>query len=244
MVVPFFFRKTGKEPNGRVILRRQEGYFLLACLDRDDYKNLDPDGTSDTEGGAFYEIFNYEGGRLPWVITTSKDPNEAGNAYIEKHERQHWLNKSVFRDFDTLEARRQGTVPYSEKDGAPADVLIKDELLAYIRDGRNADSIEAHLFSETYKKVLSCSRNVKETEESIDGQTYEKNKDLVSSITSLLEVYDTCFAEPTARAELVYMLLNVSLEKMPKYISAIVRAERIKKDDSVFSPIRKTKRKK
>lgn len=147
----FMYRSITREiPHGHVKFYPKEAYFVFAFEDKHDYieatKHLTSSTTTDwieESGGTFHasrrlEFFDdkYYGP----VIMLREDQTDP--YAILAHERQHFINHKVFHQFWRTEGKRNAHGENHKYWG------IKDELLAYTREGSTGSRVRNALQSK------------------------------------------------------------------------------------------------
>ncbi|MCX6722500.1 MAG: hypothetical protein NT094_00325 [Candidatus Staskawiczbacteria bacterium] len=124
---------------------------------------------------------------------------------IVVHERQHFINHRLFRKFDA-----------TERKGGNTDLrAIKDEVLAYIRDGSSGDRLDAALHGELYKHLFA--------DLPTDKQQIANN--IIDAVASFIDYNKSLgfLKDQESRAILVYQLAGIPLERFPEWLDAFQR---------------------
>lgn len=194
-----FFLRTKKNPSGVIRYELHTGYLVLAFADGDDYR-LFTDGQIKSNigrdsDGTFRLAIDLDGEKMELPTIIVRGISSSNTKSIVDHERQHFLNQVVFNWFSDPESK----VGYqSIEKRSPLKIRgwqIKDEILAYLRDGSEKDRISD---CGLYDKF-----NLSEDEKSFIAlffEIVEKNKIFVNF--------------PLIRDLLVYDLLDVPFEKL------------------------------
>lgn len=212
-----FRQRTGESPERPVEGVRQEGYFILALFNDDDYLKFVEGLDRDESEGLFHRAMRFPNMTVDVLLSR----NGFSNRTI-LHERQHFINDSILQDFTEIESR---IVPpkkdfpllaegVNEQKGGVRKGLrgAKDELLARIRDG--SDSIRATDFfgTELYEYL---------SDEFSEDEQKEVSA-LLKKIESELKSALGLFTDNQSRGILVYHLVDIPLLRFPERIKAIV----------------------
>ena len=209
-----FRQRTGENPKKPVEGVRQGGYFVLAFFNDDDYLKFVEGLDRDESSGLFHKAIRFPNMTVDVVLSRNGFSN--GTAL---HERQHFINDCILQDFTGIESR---IVPLKKEfplltEGVNEQKVgvrkglrgVKDELLAYIRDG--SDSIRATDFFNTYKYLSDEFSEDEQKEVSL----------LLEKIESELKSTLGLFANNQSRGMLVYHLVDIPLLRFPERIKAI-----------------------
>lgn len=215
-----FAYRIGHPPRGRVLLQRREGYFLWLFYDRQDMKEAN--GTD--YGGSIEKEFVYgennERQLGSVIIAPADSSNPGGEESIKRHERQHWLNDDVFANFAEIET--------TDGNENISDSGIKDELIAYIRQGADGERIYAalqdpeyaHLFLEENPSVSYTTSLHKEG----------KQGEYLADLCRMIDVYSSIVKDQNGRDTLAHFLVGVPFKKILTYLRTLCLAENRKKD--------------
>lgn len=213
-----FFREfVQDEPAGKVIFERREAYFVMICNDPGDYvravegirggpESFDASHTA----GVFHRahLVNFKGGKKNYVPLMVVRGDE-GVRRVVTHERQHFLNGNILIDFEATEELR------ARKERNPlVERLyrgIKDEMLAYLRDGSSGSDLRVALEKETYDHLFRPLPSVDE----------QVAHNVLLRMEQFLNRHHGSFDGDQARAILVYQLASVPLREFPKYLEAL-----------------------
>lgn len=214
----FFRQFVHDEPEGTVIFERREAYFVMICSDPSDYvraveatrvsgEAFDASHTA----GIFHRahlINFYQGGKKEHVPLMIVDGNQPVRRVIA-HERQHFLNENILSDFEETEALggRKERNPIVQR----LYRGIKDEVLAYLRDGSSGTDIEEALGKDAYRHLF---RPLPSSDEEAAWM-------IVGRIKQFLDRHHGSFDGDSARGILTYQLAPVPLREFPKYLNAL-----------------------
>lgn len=219
MGAELFLQKTGDAPQGKVTANRVEGYFILSFSTDDDYEKFVGEATLGDTIGEFHQSV-----RFPTLTTCDlvliRYPLDDK---VVEHERQHFINHSVFREFfkieaDTVPVRKYPIIAqgYNQQESADAKVplaKVKDELLARIRGG--SDYIDATEFFQGVSSYLFL-RELFTSEEQAEVEL------LLTEIGLQLKTIFQKFPDMN-RGLLVYHLIDIPLTQFPERIEALIR---------------------
>lgn len=205
-----FMQRTGSLPEGRVEFFLREAYFILACEYSKDYARAyagldgNPNSrNSQLSGGTFYNRIKLVlGGReisTPVIMVRGKC-GQVETKRIITHERQHFINHKLFGKFIETE----------KDNGNPNLRNIKDEVLAYIRDGSSGNWLVGSLNGELYENLF----------ENLSADEKASVRDIFAKIEHFLNKNIEVLQSSESRAILVYQLAGISLEKFPKWLDA------------------------
>jgi hypothetical protein len=219
MGAELFLQKTGGKPQEKVTANRVEGYFILSFSTDEDYKKFVGEATLRDTIGEFHQSV-----RFPTLTTTDLVliRYHLDDKTIE-HERQHFINTSVFQEFFKIEADR---VPvrkypiiaegYNQQESADAKVplaRVKDEVLARVRDGSNyIDATEFFQGISSYSDLKKLFTPEEQAEVEL----------LLKEIGLQLKIILQKFPDMN-RGLLVYHLIDIPLTKFPERIEALIR---------------------
>ncbi len=222
-----FEEQVESAPAGKVLFFNKGPFFYLTFEQRPDYERFKKSLTGlderSEEGGVFLERAYWGKSEVPTLLQNGKEPKP----HMLAHEGQHFLNHALGKQFASWEA---GT---EKSDLVQAERAIKDELLAYLRDGRAPQDIrriltENDLYAHLYLDV--------------DDRESAFLKEELQKICTALDAHAWTQPSMTTNAEdrqinkhkremIVANLLDVPMPKMEKYIkqSAKFYAEKIQR---------------
>ena len=235
-----FTMRMGKLPRGNVEAVRQEGYFVIACFDDEDYKDLSEDSDKEESGGRFKYKMNFGAFQVDTLLIHKGWVN-----VIFLHERQHFINWSVFNNFTGFSqntvVNKKGFPLLSEglhiEHGNPTEKnikiseglnYVKDELLARIRDRSDPETATIFFNLDLYKHL----------QDDFSPEEQQEVNMLLKKIESELKNTHGIFDYISdARAILVYHLIDIPLLKFPERIRAATNFIDLKiKEFSDFMP--------
>lgn len=213
-----FNQLTGEEPKGQISFQKQEAYFILQCADKKDYARAVAGREGDIHSpiatqsaGSYHSHQPMVAELLNSTITlgvpiimlhAGSDPLDA----VMAHERQHFINHRVFERFRLTEGDDHPSA-FNARLRA-----IKDEVLAYIRDGSSGIQLVANLNSKLYQHLF-------------DGLSPEDRGRVKATIGILQNFLDKDAAiirgKNSGRAILVYQLAGVPLLDFPQWLKAL-----------------------
>ncbi len=223
-----FEMRTKTKPVKEVEAVRHEGYFVLAFFSDDDYFKFIGDKEKEESGGLFHRAMRFPNMSVDVILSRS-----GWNNRTIIHERQHFINDSIFNDFEGFEQQVPAKTEYPllstayrkahssddeneiAKYGKTRGRLnkVKDELLARVRDG-GSEKWSTDFFTEDLYEYLRKDLSEEEQEEVIK---------LLEEIKPDLKAAYTYFSYPIdARGILVYHLIDIPLIRFPERIRAIV----------------------
>lgn len=225
-----FVGMEGRRPDGHIKASMIEGYWILRFDNPIDFKTFSKGADANVVAGTFSK---YEKFRDISINVIAVGPADSENdAEVVLHERQHFINYSILSIFREIEPREQALIKdkalYPElyklmtEDGTSSTPdkwpvysmrKIKDELLAYLRDGSSFAEAVDFIDDKIYKHLLNPFS---------DKQKEEVLHLLSADIGVALYTLPPEFNSPNGRALLVYHLLDVPLHKMPLRIKYIV----------------------
>ena len=213
---------TREEPKGKIIFQRKEGYLILHYDEEDDYfvaavgREEKTDLIKKTkEGGSYHPELIMQGGP-PWYVPIIMiKGKEQSTQQLVIHERQHFINQRVTNLFSEIEPKR-AVKAGSEKAGAVKQAferklnlrLIKDEILAYIRDGRSGKETKKVLSEPLYTHRF----------EPLEQDDQKMAEEVIAKVA---EFIDRLNPDDRQRAELVYQLHAVPLARFPRWLELI-----------------------
>ena len=240
-----FTARTGKHPVGPVSLVRREGYFIMTCPNPADYNVFYDPALEDRKADDFtkqVEILNWHGGSMHTSITLDRKsatshwdlgnitssfivlktvPDAYGFDTIVAHERQHFLNHRLMKVF----AESENPGRHEAKTAIElAARFVKDEIVAYVRDGSTGAQIEANLQEDSYAHLFE-SLSPKETE--LLRGTLLKSTAGISG--------HAVFSDPASRRAMAMQMLDLPLLKIPEWVPIIAKyyQERIRRVDEI-----------
>ena len=230
-----FTMRMGKSPKGKVEAVRQEGYFMIACFDDEDYKELSGDSDKEESGGRFHQKMSFGGLNVDTLLIRGYRTNS-----IFLHERQHFINGVIFGGFagfsqqlinknnfpllsetsrrysshEPVLSNQELKTKYKDIDVIQGLNNVKDEVLARIRDGSNPKRATDFFGLGLYKYLR----------DSFSSDEKQEVDTLLRNIESELKNAHDIFGYPSdaRRAILVYHLIDVPLLKFPERIKAVV----------------------
>jgi len=205
-----FNMRVGANPLGKVEFFQDEGYFVMRCEDPIDYacalegKVFDQTSQKSLKsGGTFHHSMRltFNSNDISTPVLLIRGPDEAYRKKIVVHERQHFINHILFRKFKDTEKFES------------ADYFrdLKDEVLAYIRDGSSGRQLKESLYGDLYTHLFA--------------NTPPEQRNTVSKvIDSIANFMDNYYAilgrNQEVRAILAYQLAGIPFEEFPKWLSA------------------------
>ncbi len=216
MGTELFRQRTGENPKRPVEGIRQEGYFILAFFNDDDYLKFVEGLDVDKSAGLFHRAMRFPNMTVDVVLSRYGFPNS-----IILHERQHFINCSILQHFTGIESH---VVPPKKEFPLLAEGVneqkagvrkglggVKDELLARIRDGSNSIRATDFFGTDLYEH-LSGEFSEDEGKEVIV---------LLKKIESELKSASGLFEGDQSRGMLVYHLVDIPLLRFPERIKAV-----------------------
>ncbi|MFA6018044.1 MAG: hypothetical protein WCT28_03355 [Patescibacteria group bacterium] len=216
------FLQTVKEsPKGTVALKLRSSYLIIYCEKQEDHEKLLQLSENDETAGMYIHRFHLQFGHLTYIVPiiivnqSIDSASQSKNAFgYELHERQHYITYKILDKF-ALDERR----PRKQKDemgNSDQEKLfrLKDELLAFIRDGGSPEDMQKDLLNPegAYKDINS---NFSTPEAAKAARSF-----IEESLRLLKDIF-YFFSGDDGRARIVYMLVGVPLEKFPKWLSEI-----------------------
>ncbi len=199
-------------------LTRVHGFLFMSVNDENSYNDIYNERTPDERsGGRFHraQMVNIANRQVPLVTRRGALQGNVENDAIMIHEIQHWINEGLvsLTDMETprpsmlrLPAHERRAILEQEKRRR----VIKDEVLAYLREGRIRD-VNATLQGKLYEHLF-------------EGKSSESGADrlLVSQISLALAACIPFIEKyPRLKDRMVYALIDVPLESMSMHINAI-----------------------
>lgn len=227
-----FTRRVGRKPMGKVSAERVEGIFIISCSTPADYaaihaaeytgKNQHTTSIG-TYGKEFFLRDNDE--KINFILIRSTPDTVKEHQNIKEHERQHFLNDSMFNEFTDAELTfahdpvhyptlYQNSSSKKERKSLLENlVFIKDELLARLR-GDIYDDYDYYTDMITDEDYSDSLKNTTKNEK-------EDLKNLMEHISWELEKVMPIFVTRNDRALLVYQLIDIPLIRFPEWLRAI-----------------------
>ncbi len=250
-----FFRRVGREPKGKAVLYRKEAYFIVYFENEEDFYSFklgkDVVSQSDIEKydlreavGCYYNSYMLGPDVLMADCIIVKGIPESNPAFesIVAHERQHFINNGpleLFREFEkswlkieeiseTRLLEESSIARKMDLRGMKLNLApIKDELLARIREGADAERCAAFLEDEAYSYLLNTTissyvtggekryeKIFSEEEELYLGRLMRKIK---AALDAILPIFDN----DEKRAVLVYHLIDIPLHRIPDWLKTL-----------------------
>ena len=220
-----FYLRTGRKPYGAIRAERREAYFILSSGNKSDYSAITEGELEegpikkDASGGRYHRAMKLSSDTDIKIMVVSGDINE--NTVL--HERQHFINETAFEHFALVEEKNYsapefGFLNVSIQEGE-ADVInglryVKDEVLAYFRDGSYPEGVTDFIKN---KKLYGHLYEFFTTEEMRDV------KRLLEEIQKRLNDIDGLLYEisPDIRAIFVNHLIDIPLARFPKWLEVM-----------------------
>jgi hypothetical protein len=224
-----FVGRTGKRLEGAVSLRRDGAYFIFTCQNPKDYRLMydptlserfpfielfDPrearyDSEIERHGGTFHDYLSVPYHTLPQgendiassLLLLKGTPGEEP-PYLVAHERQHFINHKLLDVFEKTERRK------------PPDALekaarsIKDEVIAYIRDGSSGSGLLHALSGPLYEHLFA----------ELAPEDAEKLRSAVKHTARALDEGKDVFGYKESRRAAAILLYDVPLIQIPKWL--------------------------
>lgn len=240
-----FRARVGRLPAGKVLMNEEGGYLLVRLFDRADYDAFARMIRSVGLYGSGFDVFPGRSAKKtkhPWRIDVPMilvDMSHGGshNAGDWKgtltHERQHFVNHTLLRQFSLSEQKNRLTASdlervmlfesfvgqrlftggrlfesYSEID---AEWQIKDEMLAFLREGVMDGDLSSVIMSHYQHLLVPLT---KEKRQAVRG--------ILSQIGRWAKRHGLDTHEQR-RAFFVHQLYDVPFEKMPQYLRSVER---------------------
>ncbi len=240
-----FSARTGRESIGPVTLVRREGYLILSCPSPTDYNIFTdpslPGRTADEftrqvesllqHGGTFHATLALDpkfdsnsigvAGVLstPVIVIKSTDGSYGYNQVLT-HERQHFIHHKLLHLFQRGERKKKAG---AETPAEFAARQIKDEVVAFVRDGASGSQIGQYLGGDVYAHLYDRLPQA-------EGTAF---RSVVASIASRIDAH-RIFAERESRPALAMQLLDIPLSMVPDAIPVIAEYYQ-KRIDSIRS---------
>lgn len=224
---------TGSMPKGEILFQRRSFFLLLTCEDKRDhnfFKNTTSGKKSLGEkecdiGGTFYS--NHRIANFLLEIDGSRGKMSKDSSFL--HERQHAINALTvgMEQFALVE----NPVPDKMWDKKFIRIAlhgIKNELLARIRGGdMEPEKIAEFLkydYGLSWKNELYIRDRKNYTWKPRElSPPMEEIYLLIDQVANGLDDLQDIFSDTELSGVLVYSLLDVPFEKMPKYLSSLTR---------------------
>ncbi len=206
-----FIEKVNSEPKGKIELSVVPGFIILIFEEQEDQTTF----WGQNAGGM---CSNTWGGEDSTLITTQKFMAEK----VLRHERQHFINHTINIPF----VEENHIAKRSNDEEWKLD-RIKDELLAYLRDGSSPN------YLETVLKTSPLYENIH----------LPMGMEILQEITQIFEEHPILttvfFSTQKTRQLLVYSLIDVPLRSIPRMLRRIASYYGIKKSGSPLAKKRK-----
>lgn len=212
-----FKEMTKEDSEDLVTFQKKEGYFILhyaneedyflACYGRDKKTGV---VKKTSEAGSHFDWLVVEGGSGYDVSTLMIKGKERSLNSLVVHERQHFINHKVMRMFSDQEPKRRIDLlspPWEERNSLRK---IKDEVLAYIRDGSDGETLITALSVPLYAHLFK----------GLKSDTEAKTKAVIQTVGDFLD-HQAGTLKEDERAMLVYQLFHVSFLEFPKWLALI-----------------------
>lgn len=224
-----FKMRTGTQPAKEVEAIRREGYFIVAFSNDDDYFKFIGDLEREASGGQFHRTMRFPNMSVDIIVS-----RQGLDTRIITHERQHFINNSIFNNFEGFQEQVPAkkdypllSAVYRKRHASDVDAYelakydstrmflnkVKDELLARVRDGGD-EAWSTNFFTHDLYAYLRGGFHEDEEKEVVK---------LLEEIKPELEAAYVYFNYPAdARGILVYHLLDIPLIRFPERIRAVV----------------------
>lgn len=158
---------------------------------------------------------------VPVIMTYGWDPDAARTDNRQRtvqHELQHFLNIFFFEEFRKTErvpsrVTNNRALAAERSRGDSLRQWVKDELLAYLREGASSKEFRKSLHGGAYDVIFDLAK---------DDDDHALRQ-LVETLETELHVIDTVFASPEARRVLIYQLVDIPLERIPDWLPVLAR---------------------
>lgn len=222
-----FAKKTGAVAKGMVEAKIEEGYIILICSSSEDYRQFAGKKQANSEG-LYHRASGMplDGKKAKLMLIRGTDPDILPKTIVI-HERQHFINDMIdFADiekqyfFNREQVRKKGLGNSRSKasDFESASSLrsteyaLKDEFLAYIREGASLGRIDDTLREDGEYQNLYPYNN-------------DERANLVSCLKKTIQLLDTremrTLLHPAERAILVYLLIDVPFSFFPSFLEKV-----------------------
>lgn len=227
-----FAANVGNTPHGTVSLEPRGGFFAFIFSDPSDYAALvrvikqKESPSEDTYGLYLHKakrIQILDGIYAPLLLVKNDQHTAEQKEKIIRHEEQHFRNDHLYGTNDSIFAAheewynknlRSQTEPLERtKEEALRYAVIKDELLAYIKDGRSVTSIRHELAQTFYaplfdafseKERISVQQELQRILDALDHYIDVMNRDIL--IQHMLWIPWDCMANELGDLQEYYRL--------------------------------------
>jgi len=252
-----FRRATGKEPSDWVGFDVREGYGVLYFMNAADYAvfcaTAKPSNEHQGEvmgkngsAGVFvlwwFSEMKREIPLIAYYENMTVSPQEYGRYFKDllEHERQHFINNVVLRDFldvepiktkpQTVADRLLRRAWIEDEDRVLSDVAVKNEVMAYIRDGSGGASIRNLATDPMYACLM-------------ESYPQEERPAITKLLEEIADELDRSFnyhprMDDQGRAVFTYGLVDVPLRRLPEWLRRLddFYEKRSKKIEETFFP--------
>ena len=211
-----------KPPSGGIKMEVKEGYIVLIFENTGDYQRAklaqsgiivpETERIKEDTGGTYHHSVRIDmfKDRYMGPVLMIRGDQKVGD--VLAHERQHFINHSVFANFFVTENNPEKTFSTkSNMDRVIGFRRIKDEVLAYLREGRGGTEILRSLNGEIYKHLF----------DSLSEENKKNAREILSEIKEPLDQFASINSGDEARAIMVYQLAHISFDKFPNWLEAI-----------------------
>ena len=208
---------VGKFPRGGMKIEYIKGFLLLSVENDDDYDDIYGEhGSSGRSGGRFHRAqpIKLSNREVSIVVRRGYITGELERDSVIVHEKQHWINQNLVK-LDDAEQTRPSLfrLPANERlrehQRNERRRAIKDEVLAYIRDG-SGRAVARTLDSDLYKHLFTGSSE----------EVAEEKAMLQDIAQEMREFYERNIYQHGLDL-LVYALIDVPLRAIAQHIKAI-----------------------
>ncbi len=209
-----FFAATGMKPVGNPAFQRFGPALSLTCDNRKDYfilsrKRRFSDLKPGTSGKALFQpsrlVFFLNGIQFivtPLILLNSQHGEDDLQEGI-RHEVQHYIDDKILKGYTLVRPE--------EKKTSVEQHIIKQEIIAYIRQGDNEIGEVIKLGSGSYSKFLRF----------MDQPERERTLRAITGIDVQLERLDSVFSSEEGRAFLAYYLVDAPIEEFPALLQGL-----------------------
>jgi len=195
-------------PIGSIQVVGKGPFFTVYFFDKQDYAEL----YRADSGGSFHrseltKLVYQDRNLIPPMLFVNGPPSSPNAILIVRHERQHFINHQWMKK----EVRADGDTGL-----AAANDAVKDEIIAYLRDGHEPLEIKSVLNNDAYLPLFT-------------GMTDEAGRSLKRSIEEVcLAANDATLYFPTmaSRTLLVFHLIDTPLEQMADRVRTLIAFEK------------------
>lgn len=221
----YFRFEMGHEPLGVVRAYHHEGCLMVIVEDPGDVEALEGSAFGQAVGHAGPVKMAINGREYEFFLVMAYPDERASQEVILRHEFQHVINADFLSN-----ANMDCDAPFSVVDRArsvrsdptgPDRVRrakyfrwIKDEALAFVREGEGVDDAMRDLLSCTYAHLYEAFP---------DPEEQKAVKKLTRDIVQSLATIRLWHAGPQGRALLVHLLYPIPFERLPEWIPVIRR---------------------